>query len=112
MDTNNSISRFFSKLKFLENIDIDATLFQTPTMKDRVARTMCLLGALIIFVVSNGLLPEKLDAILHHEILFLGGAIGILGMFWLSKLMAYILLAFLILAQTLFILYFYFTYYG
>lgn len=112
MDANNSSSRFFSKLKSVENIDIDARLFQTPAMKDRVARIMCLVGAIILFVVANGLLPEKLDSILHSEILFLGGLIGLFGLILLSRLMAYVLMAFFIFAQTLFIIYYYFTYYG
>lgn len=60
---------------------------------------MCGIGAILIFLTIQGFLPEKLDAILHYEILFLGYFIGILGLFLVSRLMAYILIIFLIIGQ-------------
>lgn len=109
MGSNKLIRRLIVKLNSLEKIDVDAFLFKRENRKTQIGKWVMLIGAAIIFFVNFGLLPEKVDSMLHHEILFLGELICFLGMVVFNKLLAYFLFSFLIIAQTLWIFYFYFA---
>lgn len=110
MEPNKLFRQLVVKLNSLEKIDVDVFLFKRENRKNQVGKWVMLIGAAIIFFVNFRLLPEKVDSILHHEILFLGELICFLGMVIFNKLLAYFLFSFLIIAQTLWIFYYYFAY--
>lgn len=109
MDSKHSLTRIYTRFKSLEKSP-DEIIFRDEKMKKNLGRVLALIGAVLIFLTINRLLPEKLDAVLHHEILFLGYLTGILGLFLVSRLMAYILITFLIVGQIIAVMHIYTTY--
>ena len=93
MDSKHSLNRLYTSIKTLE-ASPDKLIFRDERIKKLIGRVLCGIGAILIFLTIQGFLPEKLDAILHYEILFWGYFIGILGLFLVSRLMAYILIIF------------------
>jgi len=110
MNARNMVSRIYNKLSSLEKKEGD--VLSSANKEVQAAKLLWVSGMLILIVTTGGLLPEKLDAILHNEIFSLGVLVCILGLFLFNRVIGYVILTFLVLALAIIIIAFYSTYYG